>query len=90
MDLDLHQLSDAVLHLPATARAELASRLLASLDAPEMDEAPDAVAAAWEAELDRRDADLNADPSLGIPAHDVFARLDTDLAAQRASHETRR
>lgn len=90
MDLDLNQLSEAVLHLPATARAELASRLLESLDAPDMDESPGAVAAAWEAELDRRDADLDAEPTLGLLAEEVFARLETDLAAHRASHETRR
>ncbi len=89
MDLDLDQLSDAVLHLPATARAELASRLLESLDAPEMDETPGSVAAAWEAELDRRDADFEADPTRGIPAEDVYARLETDLARQRPSHERR-
>jgi len=90
MDLDLDQLSHAVLHLPVAARAELASRLLESLDAPEMDESPGAVASAWETELDRRDADLVADPTLGVPAEDVFARLEADLVARRASHETRR
>ena len=90
MDLDLNQLSDAVLHLPATARAELALRLLESLDAPDVDDAPGAVATAWEAELDRRDAELDAQPALGIPAPDVFAQLDADLSAQRSSHETRR
>ena len=90
MDLDLNQLSDAVLHLPAIARAELASRLLESLDGPEVDEAPGAVATAWEAELDRRDAELEANPALGIAAADVFARLEADLSAQRSSHETRR
>lgn len=87
MDLDLDQLSDAVLHLPATARAELASRLLESLDAPEVDETPGSVAAAWEAELDRRDAELDADPKRGIPAAEVYARLETDLAGQRPARE---
>ena len=90
MDLDLNQLSDAVLHLPASARAELASRLLESLDAPVLNEVPGAVAAAWETELDRRDAEFDADPALGIPAEEVFARLEADLSAQRSSRETRR
>lgn len=90
MDLDLNQLSDAVLHLPASARAELASRLLESLDAPDVDEVPGAVAAAWENELDRRDAEFDADPALGVPAEDAFARLEADLLAQRPSHESHR
>ena len=72
------------------ARAELASRLLESLDASELTESPGSVAAAWETELDRRDADLLADPALGIPAADVFARLEADFATRRSSHEPRR
>jgi putative addiction module component (TIGR02574 family) len=85
MDLDLDQLSDTVLHLPAIERAELASRLLKSLDAPEIDDSPGSVAVAWEAELNRRDAEMLADPALGIPVADVFARLEEDLAARRRS-----
>ena len=79
MDFDLGQLSDAVLHLPASARAELASRLLESLDESEPGEEPGVVAAAWEAELERREAELTANPALGIPTEDVFARLEADL-----------
>ncbi len=90
MNLDLDQLAQAVLRLPVAARAELATRLLESLDSAEMDESPDAVGAAWEAELDRRDVALAADPSLAIPADEVFGRLEADLAARRTSRETRR
>ena len=68
----------------------LASRLLESLDAPDLDEVPGAVAAAWETELDRRDAEFDADPALGVPAEDAFARLEADLLAQRRSHESHR
>lgn len=84
MDLDLDQLADAVLRLPDAARAELATRLLESLDPDDANESPEVVGAAWEAELDRREAELAANPSLGIPAEEVFRRLETDLAARRA------
>jgi len=90
MDLDLDQLAQAVLHLPIAARAELASRLLKSLDTAEATESGEAIAAAWEAELDRREADFSTTAGFGIPAAEVFGRLDADLAALSTNHETRR
>ncbi len=90
MELDVTQLAQAVMRLPAAARAELATRLLESLDDAAPSESAEAVAAAWEVELDRRDAELETDPSLGIPAEEAFARLHGDLAAARAARETGR
>ena len=90
MDLDLDQLSQAVLHLPIAARAQLASRLLESLDAADTTESAESIAAAWEAELDRREADFASDAGFGIPASEVFRRLDADVAALAASHEPHR
>ena len=90
MDLDLDQLSQAVLHLPIGARAQLASRLLESLDAAETTESAESIAAAWEAELDRREADFVADAGFGIPAAEAFRRLDAHLAALSANRETHR
>lgn len=90
MDLDLDQLAQAVLHLPAAARAKLASRLLESLDAAETTESAEAVAAAWEAELDRRETDFVAGAGFGIPASEVFARLDAHLGSLSGNRETRR
>ena len=90
MDIDLDQLSQAVLHLPLAARAELASRLLESLDGAETIEAPESIAAAWETELDRRDADFATDAGFGIPAAEVFQRLDADLAAVSSNPGTHR
>lgn len=40
---------------------------------------------AWDAELDRREAELDANPSAGIPASEVFRELEADLAALRAA-----
>ena len=90
MDLDLDQLAQAALRLPDAARAELATRLLESLDAADTVESPEAIAAAWETELDRREAELVADPCLGIPAEEAFERLEKDLAARRTAREIRR
>jgi len=89
MDLDLEQLAAAVLQLPDAARAEVASRLLKSLEPDSPDESTTAIANAWETELDRREAELDADPTLGVPAAEVFRLLDADLAASRAARSPR-
>jgi len=89
MDLDLEQLADTVLRLPDAARADLATRLLASLEPDVPAESAATIASAWDAELDRREAELEADPSAGIPAAEVFRVLEADLAARRtARNET--
>ncbi len=85
MDLDLEQLAAAVLRLPDAARADLATRLLASLEPDVPGDSAAAIASAWDAELDRREAELAEDPSMGIPAAEVFRVLEADLAAQRAA-----
>ena len=90
MDLDLDQLAQAVLHLPVAARAELASRLLESLDAAESSEPPETVAAAWEAELDRRESYFASDVGVGISAADAFQRLEARVVALRTPRETPR
>lgn len=84
MDLDLDQLADAVLRLSVAARAELAARLLESLDEESDAQPPKVVAAAWEAELDRREAELVAEPSLAVPAEEAFRRVAASLAARGA------
>lgn len=85
MDLDVEQLAEAVLRLPDAARADLATRLLASLEPDASGDSAEAIVSAWDAELDRREAELDADPSIGIPAAEVFRVLDADVAAQRAA-----
>ncbi|WP_373065460.1 addiction module protein [Gemmatimonas sp.] len=85
MDLDLEQLAAAVLRLPDAARADLATRLLASLEPELPGDSAAAIATAWDAELERRDAELTTDPRSGIPAAEVFRMLEADLAGQRAA-----
>ena len=85
MDLDLEQLSAAVLRLPDAARADLATRLLASLKPDVSADLAAVIAETWDAELDRREAELDADSSAGIPAAEVFRVLEADLVAQRTA-----
>lgn len=85
MDLDLEQLAAAVLLLPDAARADLAARLLESLEPDVPGDSAESVASVWDEELDRREAELAADPSVGIPAAEVFRLLRADLATQRAA-----
>jgi putative addiction module component (TIGR02574 family) len=67
-------LTAAALRLPPALRAELAERLIASLE----DDLP--VHPEWRAELDRRDEELDRDPSLAHPADEVFRRIRSRLA----------
>lgn len=60
------------LELPAEARADLASALIASLDAEGEDDPAD-IELAWANELERRLADYDAGRTKGIPASEVFA-----------------
>ena len=67
-------LADA-LRLGPDARAQLAAELLASLDGPSD---PDAEAA-WEAEIERRVADLEAGRSKIEPWEDVKRRIEKSI-----------
>jgi Putative addiction module component len=61
-------LETELLRLPAEERARLAEILLESLDALSNEENR----RLWLEEARRRDAELDADPSRGRPAEDVF------------------
>ncbi len=68
----LKQVSDDALHLPAQDRAQLAHLLIVSID--DEDEAD--VSAAWDAELEKRVQEIREGKVKGVPAEEVFARLD--------------
>lgn len=77
---EAHELSDtkrvlvAACRLPKTARAEIASALLRTLDEDEDD--PTEVEDAWEQEILRRQADLRAGRLETFPASTVLDDLD--------------
>ncbi|MFO0760538.1 MAG: addiction module protein [Byssovorax sp.] len=81
--MDLLELETEALKLPFDERARLAETLLESLDALSEDEHR----RLWAEEAVRRDAELDADPSRGRPAAEVFrstrahARLSASLRA---------
>lgn len=67
--------TSAALNLPADQRAQLAQELLASLDRdPEVE-------AAWDEEIRRRVAELEAGTAKTIPAEQVFAEARRRLKA---------
>jgi putative addiction module component (TIGR02574 family) len=74
MGLPLKQVEAAALDLPLRERAQLAHRLLASLD-EDVEEDQEEVERAWEEELRRRVAEVESATAELIPAEQVFAEL---------------
>jgi putative addiction module component (TIGR02574 family) len=71
----LPDITSAALNLPPDQRAQLAQQLLASLDRdPEIE-------AAWDEEIRRRVAELEAGTAKTIPAEQVFAEARRRLKA---------
>lgn len=66
----LEKLEAEALQLTPRERGELIHRLIVTEDTPE------AVARAWDEEIARRVADMEAGKTVWIPAEEVFARLD--------------
>jgi putative addiction module component (TIGR02574 family) len=71
MSRDLKDIAEEALDLPLTERAELASRLLDSLD--DLSDAENDQL--WAAEAERRFAEYKAGNIEATPAEEVFARL---------------
>ena len=74
----LEVLSNEALVLPPDQRAELAYRLLVSIEP----DSPACTDAAWDQEIERRIARFDAGESRSIPAAEVFARL-SEIAPTR-------
>jgi putative addiction module component (TIGR02574 family) len=77
----LKDLEDQALQLTPQERSELIHRLIASLDGiPE--DSPEAIAQAWDDEIARRVADMEAGRTQWIPAEEVFKEIDALIAAR--------
>lgn len=74
VDRNAEVLAEQLLTWPMADRARLAALLLASIEPSEPD-----LAAAWDEEIARRGAELDAGQVQGIPVADVFAALDRRL-----------
>jgi putative addiction module component (TIGR02574 family) len=78
----LKELEDQALQLSPQERGELIHRLIVSLESTPED-TPEAVAQAWDEEIARRVADMDAGKTVWIPAEEVFARLDAIIEKAR-------
>ena len=78
----LEKLETEALQLSPPEREKLIHRLLLSLEG-ERTESPEAIAKAWDEEIARRVADMEAGRTQWIPAEQVFAEIDEIIAAHR-------
>ena len=79
----LKDIEAQALQLSLKERSELAHRLLVSLDG-EPEDSPEAIAKAWDEEIARRVADMDAGRIKWIPADEVMTRLRAKIAAAKA------
>ena len=73
MSLTYDQIAAEAMQLSAEERADLADKLWMSVDTPE------AVAAAWDAEIERRIAQIDSGEVETIPFEEVMAELRAKL-----------
>ncbi|OIO12025.1 MAG: hypothetical protein AUJ80_01330 [Gallionellaceae bacterium CG1_02_60_325] len=78
----LEVLENQALQLSPKERGELIHRLIVSLES-EPEDTPEAIAKAWDEEIARRVADMDAGKTVWIPAEEVFARLDAIIENAR-------
>ena len=71
MPITLDQIVEETRHLPPDVVAKLVDRILVALHGGVEPE----VEAAWKTEIDRRVAELDADPAQGIPVAESLARI---------------
>jgi hypothetical protein len=75
--MTLEQLEAEVLALPKDSQVILLARLLERLG--QSSEIDQKISASWIAEAEKRDAAMNADSTIGIPAEDVFQKIRASL-----------
>ena len=78
----LEKIENEALQLSPKERGELIHRLIVSLES-EPEDSPEAIAKAWDEEIARRVADMEACKTVWIPAEEVFARLDAIIENAR-------
>lgn len=80
----LDELEAQALHLSPEERGQLIHRLIVSLEGTPED-TPEAIAHAWDEEIARRVADIEAGRTHWIPADEVMVRLRAKISAAKAS-----
>ena len=79
MSATLKDLESEALKLSPQERSELAERLITSLHG-QPEDTPEAIAKAWDEEIARRVADMEAGRTKWIPAEEVFKAVDAIIA----------
>ena len=79
----LKEIESQALQLSPQERGELIHRLIISLEG-EPEESPETIARAWDEEITRRVADMEAGRTQWIPADEVMTRLRTKISAAKA------
>jgi putative addiction module component (TIGR02574 family) len=80
----LEELENQALRLSPKERGDLIHRLIVSLDG-KPEESPEAIAQAWDEEIARRLADMEAGRTQWIPADEVMAQFRTKINAAKAA-----
>jgi len=80
----LEKLEEQALQLPPEERGQLIHRLIVSLDG-EPDGTPEEIAQAWNEEIARRVADMDAGRTQWIPADEVMARLRAKISKAKVN-----
>ena len=74
----LKEIETQALSLSPQERGELIHRLIVSLDGP-VEDTPEAIAQAWDEEIARRVAEIDAGTAVLIPHEQVVAEIDEML-----------
>lgn len=80
----LKEIEEQALSLTPKERGELIHRLIVSLEG-EPEDTPEAIAKAWDEEIARRVADMEAGRTQWIPADEVMAQLRGKINAAKAA-----
>jgi len=83
MAANFKEIESQALQLSPEERGELIHRLIISLDG-EPEESPEAIAKAWDEEIARRVADMEAGRTQWIDADEVMTRLRTKISSAKA------
>lgn len=83
MTVILEELEKQALQLSPPERGKLIHRLIVSLEG-EPEESPEVIARAWDEEIARRVADMEAGRTKWIPADEVMTRLRAKIHAAKA------
>ncbi|MHB1617836.1 MAG: addiction module protein [Metallibacterium sp.] len=81
----LKDIEAQALLLSLKERGELIHRLIVSLEGP-VEDTPEAIAQAWDEEIARRVADMEAGRTQWIPADEAMSRIRARIGAAKAAH----